>query len=110
MRKHAPRIAAISLLVAVAVFGHALAQVSLTPTASHPDELAIGSPLTVFIELTNLPAGAGLDSVFATVGFDGNLLGAPTLSPGGALPSPPGDPPNFVSASMWDLPMGHLSR
>jgi hypothetical protein len=57
-----------------------------------PMAVGIGQPITVRLELTGLVAGEQLDSLAATVAYDGTLLGTPTVTAGPIVPNPLDDP------------------
>lgn len=84
----------LAAMLAASCYGQA--NVALT-TGVDPHQLQIGSPVQFFVELTGLPLGAELDSLFATVEYDVGKLGLAVVSPGGILPNPLHDPLDFVS-------------
>jgi hypothetical protein len=60
---------------------------SLSTTAPDLDNLAVGERISIGVNLSGIggPADA-LDFLAATVKFDGNVLGSPTVTPGGIVP------------------------
>jgi hypothetical protein len=54
--------------------------------------VSIGQPITVNVELAGLETGQALDSLAATVVFDGSLLGTPTITAGPIVPNPLDNP------------------
>jgi hypothetical protein len=61
-------------------------------TTANPSSIGLGQAFTIDVELTGLEAGQELDSLVATVAFDGNRLGVPAVTAGPILPNPLGDP------------------
>jgi hypothetical protein len=99
---------------ALATFGLALCSAVAAPIVffSSPDDLSdiqIGQIVTIRVELSGLPAGDELESLAATVQFDGAKLGAPVaITPGPILPNPLNDPLDFVTASGYGLADGNF--
>lgn len=91
------RVSAVAVVIALATKCFGQANLVLTPTVANLHQLEVDSPVVFLVELTGLPAGSGLDALFATVEYDGNLLGIATLTPGGTLPNPLHDPLDFAT-------------
>jgi len=65
--------------------------------------------VTIRVELSGLAAGDELESLAATVEFDGARLGAPVaITPGPIPPNPLNDPLDFVTASSYGLADGNF--
>ncbi len=61
-------------------------------TTANPSTIGVGQAFTIGVELSGLEAGQELDSLFATVAFDGNVLGTPLVTIGPIVPNPLDDP------------------
>jgi len=59
----------------------------------------VGQPVTFHVELAGLGEGRQLDSLSATVDYDGDLLGVPAISSGHILPDMLDDPLDFVASA-----------
>lgn len=57
-------------------------------TAANLSTVRVGQPFTIDVELSGLEAGQELDSLVATLAFDGNVLGTPLVTAGPIVPDP----------------------
>ena len=78
---------------------YSVESISLSLVAPDLSALPVGSPVTIGVELAGLSPGASLDSLAATVTFDGSLLGTPTLHAGLIVPNPLADPLDLLSTA-----------
>jgi len=60
--------------------------------------LAVGQTATIAVRLSGLEPGDELDTLAATVGFSGSLLGEPSIMAGPIVPDPLDDPLDFLTA------------
>ena len=78
-------IVVIAALPFAAARTHAAVALSLGSDAAELGQLSIGVPVNFSVELSGLTGGQELDGLFATVGFDGALLGTPTTLTAGPI-------------------------
>lgn len=79
-----------------ATVSHADVQISLTAPGVDLDHLQVGVPATILVQLSGLEAGQELDTLAATVLYDGTLLGIPSISSGPIVPNPLNSPRDFL--------------
>ncbi len=87
----------VTYLIYGAGVSHADFQLSLTVPGVDLDNLPLGVPTTILVQLSGLGVGQELDTLAATVVYDGALLGAPSISSGPIVPNPLDDPLDFLS-------------
>lgn len=70
---------------------------SLSSTANLTT-IGVGQSLSVDVALSGLEAGQELDSLAATIAFDGSVLGTPSIAAGPIVPNPLDDPLDLLVA------------
>ncbi len=93
----------VTCLVCTAALSHADVQISLTAPGGDLDNLPLGVPTTILVQLSGLGVGQELDTLAATVVYDGALLGVPSVSSGPIIPSPLDDPFDFLTVEQSGL-------
>ncbi len=80
-----------------------------TSALSHADFISLSAPgvvleylplattVTIYVQLSGLEVGQELDTLAATVLYDGALLGTPSISSGPIVPNPLDDPLDFLA-------------
>lgn len=94
-------VASLSLLMATLSCQVVFATEILTLTLVGPDLSAVpvGSPVTIGVELIGLSPGASLDSLAATITYDGSLVSVPNILTGASVPNPLADPLDLLSTA-----------
>jgi hypothetical protein len=87
------------LLVLVHPFAVRGAMISLTSTSPDLTALPLDQPVHFSVDLSELPIGGELDSLYATVKFDGNLFDVSSATPGAIVPDPLSDPLDFQTTA-----------
>jgi hypothetical protein len=72
-------------------------------TAANPSTLAVQRTFAIGVELSGLEVGQELDSLAATVAFDGNVLGTPLVTAGPIVPNPLDDPLDLLTSEVAGL-------
>jgi hypothetical protein len=72
-------------------------------TAASPSTLGVEQPFTIGVELSGLEVGQELDSLAATVAFDGYVLGTPSVTAGPIVPNPLDNPLDLLTTDVAGL-------
>jgi len=93
------RVGAASVFVLLGLGGPAAAQVSLQMDSGGMDmsEMKVGDTATIGVRLTGLQPGQQLDTLAATVVFNGAALGTPTVTGGPIIPDPLNNPLDYLT-------------
>ncbi len=75
---------------------HAELLVELNSSPADLSQLSIAESITVDVTLSGLAPGDRLELLAATIDFEGELLGTPTITPGPILPDPLDNPLDFL--------------
>ncbi len=97
----------VAIVVTCLIYGagvsHAGVQLSLTAPGVDLDNLPLGVPTTIHVQLSGLDVGQELDALAATVVYDGVLLGVPLISSGPIVPNPLDNPLDFLTSKQSGL-------
>ena len=90
------------LVVVVVLLGGVSSQadvmLALESAGADMGHLAVGQTATIAVRLSGLEPGDELDTLAATVGFSGSLLGEPSIMAGPIVPDPLDAPLDFLTA------------
>jgi|GEM_PF-2970783 len=92
-------LAVFTAFVLSGTLGHAQGDPSLGLFSPAPDlnTLVVGQAITFSVQLSELEVSQELDSLAATVTYDGSLLSVPSISPGAIIPDPLDDALDFLT-------------